>query len=95
MNAPRLARTGLGICLLSVLLLPVAIFTPLVAVVPLLGAGLGLVAFARLRAAGTRPPVQALAAVALGLFLAAGMVAAYLWIGGPLQALLLGGTSSP
>ena len=95
MNAPRLARTGLGICLLSVLLLPVAILTPLVAVAPLLGAALGVVAVARLRAAATKVPVQAWAAVALGLVLAAAMVAAYLWIGGPLQALLLGGTSSP
>ena len=95
MNAPRLARTGLGIGLLSVLLLPVAIFTPLVAVVPLLGAALGAVAIARLRAPGTRLPVQAWAAVAIGLILAVAMVTAYLWIGAPLQALLLGGTSSP
>jgi len=94
-NAPRLARTALGICLLAVLLLPVAIFTPLVAVVPLLGAGLGILAIARLRAAGTRPPVQAWAAVALGLVLAAAMLAADLWIGGPFRALLLGGTSGP
>ena len=95
MNAPRLARTGLGICLLSVLLLPVAIFTPLVAVVPLLGAGLGLLAIVRLRAAGTRPPVQAWAAVVLGLVLVAAMVAADVWIGGPFRALLLGGASGP
>jgi hypothetical protein len=34
-------------------------------------------------------------AVALGLLLAAAVVAAYIWIGGPLQALFLGGSSSP
>ena len=95
MTPPRLAGTGLGIGLLSLLLLPVALFTPLVAAVPLIGAGLGVAAIARSRAAGATSPARAIVAVVLGLVLAAAMVAAYAWIGGPLQALFLGASSSP
>ena len=72
-----------------------ALFTPLVAATPLIGAGLGVAAIARSRATGAPSPARAMVAVALGLVLAAAMVAAYIWIGGPLQALLLGSSSSP
>lgn len=72
-----------------------ALFTPLVAAGPLIGAGLGVAALARSRSVGAPWPARALVAVVLGLVLAAAMVAAYAWIGGPLQALFLRGSSSP